>query len=242
MTSYYWIKLYHEILDDPKMALLPDRLWRRVVELFLLAGKHGTDGQLPDSRQLAWLLRMNPDELEMDLKQIETTGMIERLTNGWLVVNFAKRQAAIPGAERTQQHRKRAKQQQYYDDVTQVKQVVTQNQINRIDTDINTTTTGAIFRSYEANIGPIVQKVSEDIKDLIEDYPPEWIIESFEIAAVQNKRNLAYSKAILKRWQAEGKDDGTLPKKNGTRAPSRAEPAGFAAIREYMEEQANGNV
>jgi len=24
----YWIKLYHEIIDDPKMATMPDRLWR----------------------------------------------------------------------------------------------------------------------------------------------------------------------------------------------------------------------
>ena len=25
----YWIKLYHEVLNDPKMGRLPDRLWRR---------------------------------------------------------------------------------------------------------------------------------------------------------------------------------------------------------------------
>ena len=35
MSSFYWIKLYHEVLDDPKMALLPDRLWRRTIELFI---------------------------------------------------------------------------------------------------------------------------------------------------------------------------------------------------------------
>lgn len=28
----YWIKLYHEILDDPLMATMPDRLWRRTIE------------------------------------------------------------------------------------------------------------------------------------------------------------------------------------------------------------------
>jgi len=30
MGSPYWIKLYHEILNDPKMGRLPDRLWRRI--------------------------------------------------------------------------------------------------------------------------------------------------------------------------------------------------------------------
>lgn len=28
----YWLKLYIEILDDPKMATLPDRVWREKVE------------------------------------------------------------------------------------------------------------------------------------------------------------------------------------------------------------------
>jgi len=37
--SKLWIKLYHEILDDPKMCKLSDRLYRRVMELFLLAGE-----------------------------------------------------------------------------------------------------------------------------------------------------------------------------------------------------------
>ena len=56
----YWIKLYHEILDDPKMATLPDRLWRKVIEIFLIAGKLSPDksGQLPETNQIAWLLRM----------------------------------------------------------------------------------------------------------------------------------------------------------------------------------------
>ena len=68
----YWIKLYHEILDDPKMATMPDRLWRRTVEVFLLAGKLSKDksGVIPDTRQLAWLLRMDTNELQGDLEQL----------------------------------------------------------------------------------------------------------------------------------------------------------------------------
>ena len=43
MKTRIWIKLYLEILDDPKMDLLPDWLWRRAIELFLLAGENGND-------------------------------------------------------------------------------------------------------------------------------------------------------------------------------------------------------
>ena len=45
MASRYWIKLYHEILEDPKMGRLSDRQFRRVIELFLLAGDCEMDGQ-----------------------------------------------------------------------------------------------------------------------------------------------------------------------------------------------------
>jgi hypothetical protein len=32
--NHRWIKLYLEILDDPKMGKLPDWCWRRAIELF----------------------------------------------------------------------------------------------------------------------------------------------------------------------------------------------------------------
>jgi len=39
MTGNYWIKLYIEILHDAKMGAMSDRLWRRTIEMFLLAGE-----------------------------------------------------------------------------------------------------------------------------------------------------------------------------------------------------------
>ena len=34
-----WIRLYIELLDDPKVATLPDNLYRLAIELDLLAGE-----------------------------------------------------------------------------------------------------------------------------------------------------------------------------------------------------------
>jgi hypothetical protein len=114
----YWIKLYLEILEDPKMATLPDRLWRRVIELFLLAGKFGKGGELPETRQLAWVLRISTDELEMDLMQIVNTGIIQKTSNGWNVLRFATRQAPASPAKRMKEMRERKHKEQYYEDVT----------------------------------------------------------------------------------------------------------------------------
>jgi len=142
MAASYWIKLYLEILDDSKMAILPDRLWRRVIELFLAAGRYGSQGHLPETQQLAWLFRMNTDDLELDLKQIATTGIIQRNDNGWIVTKFAERQAPVSDAERQRQHRDRMQKHQYYDDVTNSSRNVME--INRLtDTDTETEEEGA---------------------------------------------------------------------------------------------------
>lgn len=109
MSAKYWIKLYHEILDDPKMGRLPDRLWRRTIEMFLLAGEMDQeDGRLPAPSDMSWRLRVSDDELEADLAELERIGLLTRLSDGaWTVTNFANRQAARTSTERTQEFRKR---------------------------------------------------------------------------------------------------------------------------------------
>lgn len=162
----YWIKLYHEILDDPKMATMPDRLWRRAIEMFLLAGKLSRDksGTLPETNQLAWLLRMNTDDLSLDLKQLETAGIIKRIENGWTVTQFEKRQSAIPGAERVQQFRKRQQNEQYYGDVTTLKRNVTQiNRLTESETETETETEESAIDRFS-----LIQKTIETITG----YPP----------------------------------------------------------------------
>ena len=133
--SDYWIKLYHEIIDDPKMAVLPDRLWRRFIELCLLAGRlNGEEksGILPDTRQLAWVLRVETDDLQLDMDQLSATGMIENITGGWLIKNFSKRQRALTSTERSKMRRERQRKRQYYGDATRAQRNVRQNHKHNI--------------------------------------------------------------------------------------------------------------
>jgi DNA-binding transcriptional regulator YhcF (GntR family) len=137
----YWIKLYNEILDDPKMATLPDTLWRRVIELFLFAGKLYSDGILPDTKQIAWGLRMNENTLETELKQLVTTGIIEKTETGWFIPKFKQRQDPMTGKERTAQFRKKEQLEQYNGNVTELKQNVTQITDNKLHKTDNITDT-----------------------------------------------------------------------------------------------------
>jgi len=115
MASKYWIKLYHEILHDPKMGRLPDGVWRRAVEMFLLAGELGDDGKLPPIADMAWTLRLDEGVLRKDLEALVKAEIVTETDGQWIVTHFAKRQAPVPGAERLRQFRESQRKGQYYD-------------------------------------------------------------------------------------------------------------------------------
>lgn len=218
MTDY-WIKLYHEIIDDPKMATLPDRLWRRTIELFLLAGRlcHDKSGELPDTHQLAWLLRVSTDDLQTDLIQLASTGIIENIPGGWLVVNFQKRQSAATSTERVKQYRERKQKQQYYDNETNLKRNVTQiNRLTETETEseteqIKTTSSsadadfGEVVRVFEQNIGVITPRAADQIGEDVSEYGKVLVLSAIDEAVRQNVKKWSYVQGILRRWKVDGK-------------------------------------
>lgn len=223
MTSY-WIKLYHEILEDPKMGLLPDRLWRRVIELFLCAGIVGKRGELGTTAEIAYRLHRVTDDIEPDLLQLAEIGIITHIESGWHVCKFAERQAASLDAERKRAQRDRERDAQYQGNVTNGvtnrdghgHEIVRQNteyRIQNTDTEslinlsINTTTTapGSCFSLYETEIGPLTPMIADAIKDAQGDYSDNWICDAIKEAAKQNKRTWKYIAGILRNWKRDGR-------------------------------------
>jgi hypothetical protein len=108
MASKYWVKLYVELLDDPKMGLLPDRLWRRFAECLLLAKDHDDTGALPPMDHAAWRLKTEVTQLEQEFAELVELGLLAGTRNGgYRVTRFAKRQKARTSTERVREHRKR---------------------------------------------------------------------------------------------------------------------------------------
>lgn len=64
-----------------------------------------------------------------------------------------------------------------------------------------------VFVLYEQNFGLMTAMIADQLRDLEKSYPPNWIVEAMEIALVNNKRHLNYIRAVLRRWEAEGKDN-----------------------------------
>ena len=66
-----------------------------------------------------------------------------------------------------------------------------------------------IFTLYEQNIGMLTPMIAEELKEAEKLYPEGWIRDAIKEAVNQNKRKWSYISAILERWSAEGKSDGT---------------------------------
>ncbi len=64
-----------------------------------------------------------------------------------------------------------------------------------------------VFVLYEQNFGLMTAMIADQLRDLEKSYPPNWIVEAMEIALLNNKRHLNYIRAVLRRWEVEGKDN-----------------------------------
>ncbi len=62
-----------------------------------------------------------------------------------------------------------------------------------------------IFVLYEQNIGLLSPLIADELRDAADHYPVEWVESAFREAVQQNKRNWKYIRAILRRWETEGR-------------------------------------
>ena len=113
MASKYWIKLYHEMLDDPKMGRLSDSQFRLAVNLLLLAGDCDNGGALPPPNDMHWRLR-EPANFDGDLEALLACGILEDNGGALRVSQFSERQGAMPAEERARRRRERGRKTGYY--------------------------------------------------------------------------------------------------------------------------------
>lgn len=76
-----------------------------------------------------------------------------------------------------------------------------------------------IFTLYEQNIGMLTPKIAEELIEAEKLYPQNWIGDAIKEAVNQNVRKWSYIAAILERWAAEGRSDGTH-RQHSTKKPA----------------------
>ena len=83
-------------------------------------------------------------------------------------------------------------------------------------TDIETEELPDIFTLYEQNIGMLTPMIAEELREAEKLYPETWIRDAIKEAVTHSKRKWSYISAILERWSAEGRSDGTYRRDSKT--------------------------
>lgn len=106
-----WLRLYDDLLDDPKVQKLPAPLFRHWINLLCLANKGAIRGVLPDMADIAFRLRVEEDRAEEIVAALTAAGLIECDGAGQLHPhNWETRQAASDDVnKRVAEYRARAK-------------------------------------------------------------------------------------------------------------------------------------
>jgi hypothetical protein len=70
-----WFRMYADILNDPKVQLLPDRLFKFWVNCLALTSERR--GYLPNAREISFRLHLSLTEVEDDLACLMSHGLID---------------------------------------------------------------------------------------------------------------------------------------------------------------------
>lgn len=90
-----WLRLYDDVLDDPKVQRLPSELFKHWINLLCLANKSEVRGTLPDEADIAFRLRLSIDQLDDVLVQLNDAGLLETTDDDeprWIMHAWEKRQ------------------------------------------------------------------------------------------------------------------------------------------------------
>lgn len=104
--------VFTDILDDYKVVLLNDALKWRFVSACALAQRTHEDGYLPNDEESAVALRITTEQFKSEMSVLAQRGLVELRQHPageerWFVTNFAKRQSAASGTERSRNSRAR---------------------------------------------------------------------------------------------------------------------------------------
>jgi hypothetical protein len=112
-----WIKVWTDILDDPKIGRLSAADRWQFMALCVLAGECDAEGYLANGDaplfidDIAWRLRERTDDMIASMERLSDAGLLCQDDDGsWFVTNFSKRQGR-PQYEKRRQWRERKQRQ-----------------------------------------------------------------------------------------------------------------------------------
>lgn len=116
MASRYWLKLFHEIIYDPKVMRLAPPARLRFYECLCLAGDINKGGELSPVPDMMFVFRVSEEQLIAELNELINAGLVMKQGEVYIVKNFKKRQEKMTDAERMNRYRDTKQKEEYYED------------------------------------------------------------------------------------------------------------------------------
>jgi hypothetical protein len=79
-----WLRLYTEVLHDPKVQTLDPARFRGWINLLMIANENVPRGTLPDIDRIAFLLRTSQDEARAILVDLTFANLLDVMADGTL--------------------------------------------------------------------------------------------------------------------------------------------------------------
>ena len=91
-TKSLWLRLYTEILNDPKVQRLPDSLFRAYINLLCIAKEYSYDGVLPPKKDIAFFLRCPQKTVEKLCDGLQKNELLDAEGDTFIIHGWNNRQ------------------------------------------------------------------------------------------------------------------------------------------------------
>jgi hypothetical protein len=156
--------MYDDILDNPKIQRLPDKVFKTWVNLLCVARRHG--GILPPACDLAFALRLDEKEIQKHVTTLINAGLIDKIEgpngNNLSPHNWEIRQFnSDVSTDRVRAFRERSKEhdetldETFHSDVSETKDDVSRNGFPSVSVVCNSVVTSRIVESQQEEVEPL---------------------------------------------------------------------------------------
>lgn len=105
-----WLRLYSELLNDPKVQNLPDSMFKAYINTLCIAGMAKPRGTIPPLEDYAFLLHVGKKQAEKIRNFLKISELLEENSDGFFIHNWDERQFESDNVTiRTQRHREKKK-------------------------------------------------------------------------------------------------------------------------------------
>lgn len=99
-----WFRVYDDLVNDPKVQRLPDKHFKALINLWCLASAN--DGVLPQTEDIAFVLRMPTSSVEAMISALSNAGLFDKDETGTRPHNWSGRQfKSDVSTDRVKRHR-----------------------------------------------------------------------------------------------------------------------------------------